>query len=44
MKLIGMLSPNSISPYYQIISKMIEREMNQELYDRIIYVHQEAVN
>ena len=42
MRLIGMLPPNSISLYYQIISKMIK--MNQELYDRMIYVHQEAVN
>ena len=44
MQLIIMLPPNSISPYYQIISKMIKRDMNQELYDRMIYVHQEAVN
>ena len=44
MQLSGMLQPNLISPYYQIISKMIKREMNSELYDRLIYVHQEAVN
>ena len=44
MQLIGMLPLNSIPPYYQIISKIIKREMNQEFYDRIIYEHQEAVN
>ena len=44
MRLIGMLQPNSISPYYQIISRTIKREMKPELYDRLIYVHQEAVN
>ena len=31
-------------PHYQIISSMIKREMNSELYDGLIYVHKEAVN
>ena len=44
MRLIEMLQSNSISPYYQIISKMVKREMNSELYDGLIYVHQEVVN
>ena len=39
-----MFQPNSISPYYQTISKMVKREMNSGLYDGLIYVHQEAVN
>ena len=44
MRLIGKLPLNSISSYYQIMTKMMKRETNQESYDRIIYVHQEAVN
>ena len=31
-------------PYYQIISRTIKREMKPELYDRLIYLHQETVN
>ena len=44
MQLIGMLPPNSISPYYQLRPKKIKREMKPELYDRMIHLHQEVVN
>ena len=44
LRLLGMLRPNSISPYYQIISRSIKRDMDKELYDRLIYIHQEEVN
>ena len=44
LQLLGMLRPDAISPYYQIISKTIKRDMNKELYDRLLYVHQDEVN
>ena len=44
LQLLGMLQPTSISPNYQTISEIIKREIKPELYDRLVYVHQEAVN
>ena len=44
MRLIGMLPPNSISHYYQVISKMIKKAMNPYLYDELILRHQDEVN
>ena len=44
LHLLGMLRENSISPYYQIISKTIKRDMNKVLYDGLIHLYQVEVN
>ena len=44
LQLLGMLRPNSISPYYQIITKSIKRDMDKVFYDGLIHLHQDEVN
>ena len=44
MRLIGMLPPNLISHYYQVISKMIRKAMNPDFYGKLILRHQDEVN
>ena len=44
LRLLGLLGSNSISPYYQIISKTIKKNMNKVLYDGLIHLHQDEVN
>ena len=42
--LLGMLGDNSISMYYQLITKTIKKNMKPELYDKLILLHQDEVN
>ena len=44
MRLIGTFPPNSISHFYQVISKKIEKAMNPDLYNTLILRHQDEVN
>ena len=44
MQLIGMLSPNLISNYYTVKSKIIKKAMNPDLYETLILRHQDEVN
>ena len=44
MQPIGMLPPNSISHYYQVISKMIKKAMHPDLYNKLILQHQDKMN
>ena len=44
LHLLGMLPKNCILSYYQIILKTVKRNMNRELYNRLILLNQDEVN
>ena len=44
LHLLGKLPENCISPYYRIIPKTVKRDMNKELYDRLIQLNTDEVN
>ena len=44
LHLLGKLPENCISPYYRIIPKTVKRDMNKELYNRLIQLNTNEVN